>query len=94
MSSKYGSLEMVKLLLANGADVHAQLRYSLTWACKNNHIAIVKELILHGAMRCEMSENNALSSAAEFGNTEVCEILIDSGADIQQDNNYALRFVF
>jgi ankyrin repeat protein len=36
-------------------------------------------------------ENTALSSAAEFGNDKVCEILINAGANVHQDDDYALR---
>jgi ankyrin repeat protein len=64
------------------------LIHRLIWACKNNHVEVVKKLIQHGAL----VENSALSSAAEFGNTTVCEFLLDSGADIHQGDDYALRF--
>lgn len=47
-------------------------------------------------------ENSSLASASEFGNTQICAILLDAGnnillrnllgADIHQDDDYALRW--
>ena len=35
--------------------------------------------------------NNAIKKASENGHTEVVKILIDNGADVTADDNYAIR---
>lgn len=46
-SSRYGYTEIVKLLLENGADVHADNDYALEWSSSNGHTEVVKLLKSH-----------------------------------------------
>ena len=46
-----GHLDIVRLLIANGADLNQTSRTSLSalhFACMINHYAVVSELIVHG----------------------------------------------
>jgi ankyrin repeat protein len=57
---EYGYLEVVKLLLENGAQIHSYSDYALHWACSEGHVEVVKLLIsefetipeLHNAFIC------------------------------------------
>jgi len=48
-TSRNGYLEMVKYLVARGADVTAGDNYALRWAFENGYMDVVKWLITHGA---------------------------------------------
>lgn len=43
-ASRNGVVEVVKLLLETGANVHANDDYALIWASKNDHLEVVKVL--------------------------------------------------
>ena len=42
--AKIGNLEMVKLAVEHGADIHAQDNYALRWASRNGHLEVIKYL--------------------------------------------------
>ena len=44
-ASEHGHTEVVKVLLKNGADVHARDDYAIRWALENGHIEVVKILL-------------------------------------------------
>jgi len=46
-AAKYGHTEVVKLLLEQGADVHADNDWALVWAADNGHKEVVKLLLEH-----------------------------------------------
>jgi ankyrin repeat protein len=43
-ASDNGHLEVVKLLIAHGSDVHADDYAALRWASENGHLEVVKYL--------------------------------------------------
>jgi len=70
----YGHTEVVKLLLEQGADVHAENDYALRWAAINGHTKVVKLLLEQGA-DVHVRDDLALRCAAEYGHTEVVKLL-------------------
>ena len=44
IASKYGHLEVVKYLVSNGANIHAQNDWALILASENGHLEVVKYL--------------------------------------------------
>jgi len=43
-ASRYGHVEVVKVLLDSGANVHADDDRALQWASENGHVEVVKVL--------------------------------------------------
>ena len=95
------SPEAMKILIAAGADVNAEMnkkpgRYgtpckttALMYATFNKPLAIVKVLLDAGA-KVNMIDNcgsTALMYAAEDSTPEVVKLLIDAGADVNAKNN-------
>ena len=80
-----GHVDMVKLLIENGADVNlkGEAWYGpLHAAAANGHIEVVKILLENGADVNIFHQNKPLHNAAMNGHIEVAEILLDNGADI------------
>ena len=50
-ASENGYLEVVKLLIENGADVSAKDNYALRWASRYGHLEVAKLLIENGAKK-------------------------------------------
>ena len=73
-ASNYGYLEVVKLLLEHGADVHAHEDEALKWASMNGHTEVVKLLLEHGA-DVHACEDEALKSASVRGYVEIVKLL-------------------
>lgn len=96
-AAQAGNLELVEALLARGAPVdaldvdaagslsyHASMKDSpLQVAAQNGHVNIVKALLRHKPWvdhRCCYSPS-ALGDAADKGNIEIVNLLLDAGAD-------------
>jgi len=69
-----GHTEVVKLLLEQGADVHAGYDYALRKAAMHDHTEVVKLLLEQGA-DVHAIDDYALRWAACSGHTEIVNIL-------------------
>ena len=80
-------VEMMKLLLAAGANVHAVTRVGaippLLLACANGNPAALELLLKAGANPNSTNANGttALMIAAASGNSDAVKLLLDEGAD-------------
>lgn len=81
-------LQMVKALLASGADVKAATRDGaitpLFLACANGDAAMIAEMLKAGADAKSVKANGttALMMAAEAGNPDAVRVLVEHGADV------------
>jgi ankyrin repeat protein len=74
-------LEVCKLLLENGANVHANKDWALQHAARNGHLEVCKLLLENGA-NVHADNNYALRCATSERHTEVCKLLLEYGADL------------
>jgi len=88
-ATEYEHLEVVKFLVENGANIHANNDLALCWAAENGYLEIVKYLVENGA-NIHANNDCALRWAAYKGHLEVVKYLIENGADIHADNDSAL----
>jgi ankyrin repeat protein/mono/diheme cytochrome c family protein len=94
-----GNLDVVKLLLDHGADPQAKNRNAitvLTSAVSGNDANIVRLLVARGCKPAKVfnlfgaTGNSPLELAVENGNSEIVEILLADGADVNSgDSNFA-----
>jgi ankyrin repeat protein len=89
-AAKNGDLENVKVLLENGADVHAENDDALLWASSNGHVEVVKLLLENGADP-HAKNDAALRWASEYGRVEIVKLLLENGANPHAENDEALR---
>ena len=85
MAARSGHDNMVRLLLAKGANIGepgGELT-ALHWACERGHIAVIRTLIEAGAdVEIEDSERTRpLHNAASAGHVEVVRLLLDKEAE-------------
>lgn len=93
-AAQEGHLELVKFLLENKADVHAQTQTgdtALTYACENGHTDVSEVLLYFGAELEHLSEGGRtpLMKACRAGHICTVKFLIQKGADVnrQTTNN-------
>src|SRR5687768_15159974 len=80
----HGRLDVVELLMCEGADISKDQYYRLQEATIKGHLGIVRLLIQKGA-RVNRSDNSGripLYIAAEEGYLELVTLLIEKGSDI------------
>ena len=85
LASANGDVAVVELLLAHGADVHAENPDGdapLTLASENGHAAVVEVLLAHGADANANNDVWALIVASSHGHAAVVEVLLAHGANI------------
>lgn len=87
MAAYMDQVDLVKLLIAHGAEVDAQDisgNTALMGACFKGHLNSVKELLENGADPNKKNENGttALAFACMFNQREIAEVLIDYKADV------------
>jgi ankyrin repeat protein len=92
-ASATGHIEIVKLLIQNGADVNAGCQFdrtALMQACDYGNIEIVKLLIQNGAEinATAFMGSTALMDACNSGNLEIVKILLDNGALVKVKDNF------
>ena len=85
-ASKYGYIEVIKLLIDLGADIHAEDDQAIINASWEGHLSVVKLLIKLGA-NIHAQDNEAIVSASYQGNFSVAKLLIELGADIRAQDN-------
>jgi len=73
-ASENGHLEVVRLLLDRGAEIHAGEDYSLRWASHNGRLEVVRLLLDRGA-EIHARNDEALRFAKSYGHLEVVELL-------------------
>jgi len=81
-------INVIKMLIDEGANAHANDNCVLAWAVKNNYIEITKLLIDNGA---NVNSCNVLHWTAYKGHFEMIKLLFDNGAVIHAYNDVALR---
>jgi ankyrin repeat protein len=94
LAAEYGHMDVVKLLLANGAEVNARDNESdtpLHNAAKNGQKDVVELLLLKGAN--VNAKNNSygdtpLHEAAREGHNDVVELLLANGADVNARDEF------
>ena len=86
LASHYGHLDIVQLLLQNGAAVDHRHNTGLApihLASQNGHLDIVQELLDHGTAvdLNTLGRETALHLASVAGRLDVARLLIERGAD-------------
>ena len=90
MAAENGNLQLVKSLVSQDADIHADNDSALRYASYNGHLEVVKYLVEKGAEIHSLNDI-ALKFACENGNINVVKYLVEQGADIHAEKDYALR---
>ena len=81
-----GHLDVLKYLVNLGANIPP---YALIEAVSNNHFDVVKYLVGEKKMR---PSDAALTRALLFERREIVKYLIEHGANVHAENDYALRW--
>lgn len=82
-----GTIEIVKLLLDNGAEINSANGWALQTAAAEGHYEVVEELLARGAdvNACTINENfssgTALQAACGAGKTNIVELLLQHNAN-------------
>ncbi len=79
---EYGHLEIVKLLIDNGAT---NLQGAINNACLSGHLEIVK-FVINKTTKDDIVLNNALYYACLSGSNETILFLINNGANFERQN--------
>jgi len=85
-ASREGHIEVVRLLLDNGADVNQInkcLNMPLHIASQYGHAQVVQLLLNANGMGIDKS----LRNASQYGHAQVVQLLLDAGADVNQTNS-------
>ena len=88
VASKNGNLQIVEILLQNGADVNAKQsngKTALIWATENGWNEIVKILLQYNASvneKVAISNETALYFAVYKCSSEIVELLIEKKAEV------------
>jgi hypothetical protein len=88
-ASKWGQLDVVKLLLDRGANIHSRNDGALHEASQEGHLDVIKLLLDRGA-NIHSQNDWALRWASREGNLDMVRLLLNRGADVHADNGEAL----
>jgi len=83
------NFDTIKMLVKQGANIHAYDDYALCWASENGHLNVVKYLVKQGA-NIHAGDDYALRWASENGHLNVVKYLVKQGANIHAYDDYAL----
>ena len=86
-----GNIEIVKLLITSGVNVHDCANQALCFAAEiRQHARIVKLLLEIGA-DVHTEDDYALRISVRYGLTEIVKLLLEHGANVHALNDEALR---
>jgi ankyrin repeat protein len=78
-------LEVIKSLIEEGADIHADNDYVLRWSAENGYLETVKYLVKKGS-NINAYSDCALRYAANNGHLEVVKYFVEEGANIHANS--------
>ena len=93
LAAQEGHLEVVKLLVSKGANIHIEThdrgRYAFYSACLHGHLPVVEFLrpLLTNVDKKIKSGVTPLNATCGNGNLEVVKFLVSSGADVNSADN-------
>ena len=92
MAAAYDSVEIVKMLISNGANIESKMVKGFTplhYAAEGNSTKVLNLLINNKAnLNAKGNKGETpLHNASAAGNKEIAELLIKSGADINSEDN-------
>jgi hypothetical protein len=76
-----GHVDVVKLLLDRGANVHAADNAALRWSCMRGRLKVVQLLLAHGAC-VGAKDDDAFRKCAAYGRIDIAKLLLANGANI------------
>jgi ankyrin repeat protein len=84
LAAKAGNAEIVKALLAAGADVddHFQAERAISYAVARNHVEVIRVLLEAGASTADAGKFGLVSIAADHGAWDAMRMLVRAGCDI------------
>jgi len=95
LASEYGHLEVIKVLLSRGANAHALHDAPLCIASGGGHKKVVEYFLSRKDDRQRPIEyahiDHALHRAVANLHLDIVELLLDAGADVHSEEEYALR---
>jgi len=91
VASRNGYVELVKLLLDNGAKVSANNYEAFRQTCQFNKLFLAK-ILYDKFVDVHAIDDEALRFSAQNGHVNIVRFLLDVGADVHADNDYALRW--
>lgn len=83
-------IDLVRLLLGAGVDVHEQDDRALRHACRTGNIDVVR-LLLGANANVNANEGEALDAAVVQGHIEVVRLLLGAGVNVHANEELALR---
>ena len=86
-----GKIEIVKLLLENGVDIHYTDDNALRVACEVGHYDIVK-LLLDAGANIHAKYGDPLMIVCEFGHYDIAKLLLENGANVNALDGIPLAF--
>ena len=89
-AARNGHVEIVKYLITNGANVHANNNQALRNAALGGHLEVVKYLIEDHDANVNPEHDHVLSGAVEYGHLDVVKYLVSKGANVHARDDYAL----
>ncbi|KAJ3329067.1 hypothetical protein HDU93_001155 [Gonapodya sp. JEL0774] len=84
-----GHIEVVRLLLENGAASNEPRGWSLAKCVEKGNIDLVR-LLLNGGAEVNYGDGRALTLAAGYGYFDIAKLLVDQGAHVDLNDNSAL----
>jgi uncharacterized protein len=95
MAALKGQLDMVRRLIARGADVNKTGWAPLHYAATNGHLEIMQLLLDEHAYIDAESPNGTtpLMMAAQYGSVEAVKLLLEAGADPRLKNKLGLTAI-
>ena len=91
IASRLGYLDVVKLLIELGADIHAQCDNAIVWASCGGNLLVVKLLVKLGA-NIHAQNNQAIIYASCHNHLLVAKLLIKLGANVHAQDSQAIIF--